>query len=59
MSVGRCSVCYKTGLEEDFVYAPIDETHETIYCYDCAPEDALKQKWPVDEVRQEIDEKTD
>ena len=49
MSLWRCSVCMKAGLEEDFVFAPIDETHETIYCYECAPEDALKQKWPIDE----------
>jgi hypothetical protein len=39
----------KAGLEEDFVFVPIDETHETIYCYACAPESAMRQSWPVDE----------
>lgn len=45
----RCSVCGKAGLEDDFVYAPIDELHETVYCFKCAPEDAMKQAWPIDE----------
>jgi hypothetical protein len=48
-SLWRCSVCKKAGLEEDFLFVPIDETHETVYCYECAPESALKQQWPVDE----------
>jgi hypothetical protein len=54
-SLWRCSVCKKAGLEEDFLFVPIDETHETVYCYDCAPEDALKQHWPVDEESNDSD----
>lgn len=48
-SLWRCSVCMKAGLEEDFVFAPVDELHETAYCFDCAPESALRQVWPADE----------
>jgi len=55
MSLWRCSVCKKAGLEEDFVFAPIDELRETIYCYDCAPESALRQHWPADEEATEND----
>lgn len=42
----RCAVCKKTGLEEDFV---VDERAGVMYCYNCAPEDALRQWWPVDD----------
>lgn len=48
-SLWRCSVCKKPGLEEDFLFVATDETHETTFCYDCAPEEALKQHWPADE----------
>lgn len=41
----RCSVCKKAGTEDDFVWAPIDDTHENIFCFDCAPEEALRQTW--------------
>lgn len=56
MSLWRCSVCMKAGLEEDFVFVPIDETHETIYCFDCAPENALRQSWPIDEETDKSDD---
>ena len=49
MSLWRCSVCNKAGLEDGFVFVPVDDTHEDIYCFDCAPPEAMKQHWPVDE----------
>lgn len=49
MSLLRCSVCKKAGTEDDFVWHAIDEQHEQLYCYECAPEDAMKQHWPVDD----------
>lgn len=49
-SLWRCSVCKKAGLEEDFLFVPVDETHENLFCYDCCPEEALKQQWPIDDV---------
>jgi len=41
----RCSKCGKAGLEDDFVFSPVDETHETIFCFDCAPPEAMQQEW--------------
>lgn len=55
MSLWRCSQCNKAGLEEDFVYVPVDEQHETLMCFDCAPPEAMKQHWPVDDERQNND----
>lgn len=55
MSLWRCSVCMKAGLEEDFVFVATDDTHETTFCYDCAPEDSLKQKWGEDEETDDSD----
>ena len=49
MSLIRCAVCHKAGLEDDFVYVPVDEQHEKLMCFSCAPEDAMRQTWPVDE----------
>ena len=49
MSLIRCAICHKAGLEEDFVYVPVDDQHERLMCYECAPEDAMKQHWPVDD----------
>lgn len=51
-SLWRCSVCRKAGLEEDFVFAATDELHETTFCYDCAPVEALKQDWGSEEETQ-------
>lgn len=59
MSLWRCSQCKKAGLEEDFVFVPIDETHETIYCYECAPVEALKQQWPADEDKHSDDDSSE
>lgn len=49
MSLWRCSVCKKAGLEDDFIFVPVDAQHETVYCFTCAPETAMKQQWPADE----------
>lgn len=49
MSLWRCSNCDKAGLEDDFVFVPIDELHETIFCFECAPDTAMKQIWHTDE----------
>lgn len=49
MSLWRCSVCNKAGVEDDFVWFQIDEQHEQLFCYSCAPEEAMMQHWPVDE----------
>ncbi len=57
-SLWRCSECKKAGLEEDFIFVPVDELHETTFCYDCAPEEALKQHWPADEEDNDSDRET-
>lgn len=49
MSLWRCSQCNKAGLEEDFVWFAVDEQHEQLFCFDCAPPEAMQQTWPVDE----------
>lgn len=47
----RCVKCKKPGLEDaDLMWVATDELHEQLLCFDCAPEDALRQQWPVDEV---------
>jgi hypothetical protein len=49
MSLWRCSQCHKAGLEDDFVFVPVDAQHEVIMCFECAPPEAMQQTWPVDE----------
>ena len=49
MSLWRCSQCHKAGLEDDFVFVPVDAQHEKLMCFSCAPEDAMRQTWPIDE----------
>lgn len=56
MSLQRCVVCKKAGLEDaDLMWVQVDELHEQLMCFDCAPEDALRQQWPVDEEQGEED----
>ena len=49
MSLWRCSQCGKAGLEDDFVFVPVDAQHEVIMCFECAPPEAMTQHWPVDD----------
>lgn len=49
MSLIRCATCHKAGLEDDFVYVPVDDQHERLMCFDCAPPEAMKQYWPFDD----------
>ena len=49
MSLIRCAVCHKAGLEDDFVFVPVDEQHEKLMCFQCAPPEAMQQHWPVDD----------
>lgn len=56
MSLWRCSQCNKAGVEDDFLWVQIDEQHEQLFCYECAPEDALKQHWPIDDIEESLEE---
>jgi len=49
MSLIRCAVCHKAGTEDDFVWVNVDEQHEQLYCFECAPDDAMRQHWPIDD----------
>ena len=55
MSLWRCSQCKKAGLEEDFVWHKVNEQHEQLFCFDCAPPEAMQQTWPVDEELEDND----
>lgn len=49
MPLWRCSQCSKAGLEDDFVFVPVDAQHEVVMCFECAPPEVMKQTWPIDE----------